>query len=358
MASRAEYERQIQEGDPRQGLLSEVGEKVGRGEKLFVINDFDLTVSAPGETGGDNPFDVDIDPTCADALRKLSENGHYVGILSNRAGAQTASRLRNHGINRAEIIGTYGFERHTVTPNGDTSEIKFGWEKYSDIITPAIQHIRNLVYSDPGVVPASEPGHNPEVTLQTEGGPLYLERKGITTDGTFPEGLSLGLNFNQITDLRFREQFVERIEGYYERVMEQVESVTSDNEFWRRANLWGKTQNTNPPGEPGRYSIGFEPMTKRGKRFGVIELKRKLRENEQMQNVGIITYGGDDAQVDNEAMFQAKRIPVMSKTEPSVYGIWVKQDPTHLVKPDAADIVVTGVEGNARMLTQLAHATS
>jgi hypothetical protein len=341
--------------DPLEGLLTEVGEKVGRGEKLFVVNDFDLTISAPGETGGDNPSDVDIDPSCADALRQLSENGHYIGILSNRAGAQTASRLHKHGLHNAEIIGTYGFERYTVSPSGDTSEIKFGWEEYSDIITPAIQHIRNYLYSDPGVSPANEPGRSPEVTLQTEGGPLYLERKGITTDGTFPEGLSLGLNFNQITDLRFREQLVERVEGYYERVMDDVRSVTDDNEFWRRTDLWGKTQNVNPPGEPGRYSIGFEQMTKRGKRFGVIELKKKLRETGQMGDIGLITYGGDDARVDNEAMFQTKRIPLFAKTEPSVYGIWVKQDPTQVVTPDSADIVVNGVSGNAQLLRELAR---
>jgi hypothetical protein len=338
-------------------LLETAKEIVGRNEKIMVINDVDLTVSSGGANGEDDPRKTKLHPVSAKALAKIEASGHLVGFVSNRPGGQVARMAKEAGIEHPTIIGTFGlelFKGDAKHPNQGIAYIDERFHHMAYPITDILSQLRSNVLAMTGQ--QDKAGKDVEVEIPTNDGPIILERKGLCD--LFPEGLAAGYNFN-LVDPGFRTGIIAPMQEQYENIMKQLmrENYTLAMLF---GTTWGMTKNTNPPQLPGRYSLGFEPIIKQGKGYGVLRLLKEVQTNlQEGEKIGLITFAGD-SDADAEGMSAARRAVMTHNQDPLhipsySWGIWVKPQHDQPQVKKQADIDVDGPDGYAELLVKLSN---
>lgn len=312
-------------------------------KKMLVAVDADGTVVK----GDDNPFRCQFYEKSARALQLLSEHGHIVAVITNRGGAQIARMMKATLLKISKVIGTFGHEYRSVdTSRSDMGEgvIDEEYSAYQDIITLKIRLLRERLFRALNVI---DPGLDAEVELQTEWGPLFIEQKGVCA--AFPFGLGIGFNANFIK-LVGRPGLIALIEGIYQEVDKYVLSVMP-NKSKQLLKLWGLVKDPWSPGDPGRYSIKFEPLTNVGKYQA---MKNLLAENPGVEVI-IVTGDTDD---DGYMMIAAKEYAA-EHMGVQAFCIWVDSGgKPQQIAAENADYVVSEVEGLAVLLNSFVEELS
>lgn len=331
------------------GLAREVIEK---GRSIVLISDFDKTKSKD-PVSPNNPFQTILDPECAQAEKRLADEGVILGTISNRGAGQIVKIYNEAGFeNHPFIVGTYGAE---TMKQDNEPEIDKKWGPYSDIITGVLRDVRERVFREYGISPST--GVEVEIKSDIEQNPIYLEMKGIggkTKNGdVFAEGLAHTYNFNQVPPEK-RAALVRKLDNVINEKFNEFIMIDG-NRTKALMGIWGdlSSRDLNNATKPGNYSYSLEPSLKRNKGWGMTTMLRAIKE-EGNNDVGLVLYAGDHPYQDSQAMYPGRVIERNgSGLGIKFVGIIVKHD------NDAgglSDFSVNGVNGYGKLLRNLADA--
>lgn len=154
----------------QQEVLGFFAEALQSGKKVRTVVDLDQTVVPYNK----DPRACKIDPTCHDALERISHHGAPI-VITGRDGwrAQQLIDMPN-----AIVIGTYGFEARV----GNQSYIYEKLSPYADTLTLGFSRFRELFLQNMNITVDEKLDREFEIPIP-EGGSIVVERKAV--DGIF-----------------------------------------------------------------------------------------------------------------------------------------------------------------------------
>src|SRR5436853_3149290 len=251
-------------------LIEQAVEVVRRGDYIIFANDFDGTLDLQVEA---DPRKSRVNPESAQALKHMKEDGHEVGIISNRGGAQIARLLAEVGLDSATIIGTYGhevFKEDIAHPERGVAIIHRRFHLHKELIADALSGARGELFRTLQL--PDQIGRQIEVEISTPDGTIVLERKGVCDN--FPEGLAQLYHFRQVQADK-RKCYMTMLTNHYYTWFEQLKQQSSQ-QAQALKQMWGQVTYENP--ETQQYGVMYEPREKLGKAHGLFELLHAIQE--------------------------------------------------------------------------------
>lgn len=342
-----------------QELYSFAKKTLATKRKILLINDIDATLTEPT----DDPTKTRIVAQSGMALATLQQQGHSIGALTNRAGKDAASMLQAAGITTAYVVGTYGYEQfhfESALPSLGTSHIADRYAFYNEQITSILHLIRKTLCENVQV--EHHIGDAIHQEIDTKHGVIIIERKGVCAE--FPEGLAAVYNLNLLSPDK-QNEVSKQLEDLFANEQKKLYS-----ESYQLAlalfHVWGKHSLPQTTQYPTHLSVGFEPLIKEGKGYGVHQLIALMHETTgttSLSDIGLIVMAGD-SNADAEAMKAIEHIAEHTNhhhpdTPPlHAVGIWVKPAEAEPAIEAEANIIVDGPRGYAELLTELVNQVS
>lgn len=361
----SQVENLVQQGNPeryeqirRELILEGVVVMLTQKDDFDVAADFDQNISRGGQSKGLDPRDSYIDPIARQAFVDMHEAGKDGAIISSRGARDVARIIDVPGIS---IIGTLGWETFVADENDPTrgvSHIHPRFRPYQTQITGILGDIRQRFFVEQlGMAPEVE--DEPNVELPTpDGGVIILQRKGF--NGEYPEGINLTWALNLVHP-DARDQYKEALARYYQEAYDlhtQGLDEAGKAKLKELSGLMIRAGTTNE-GLP-TLDVEIRPVSQGAKAIAMLQLMRepgdpkRLESFQHMPYHATWIYSGDHAQQDGPVMRAGHTAYSLSNGKRGVIGVWAKPQHEGYHNVRGADVVVTGVTGNAELLRDIA----
>lgn len=335
-----------------QTVLNFFTEIVRSGAQVRTAVDLDQTVVPYHK----DPRACKIDPTCHDALLRISQHGSPI-IITGRDGWRAQQLV---DIPNAVIIGTYGFEARV----GNQSYIYEKLAPYADTLTMGFSRFRELFLQNMGITLDREIEREFEIPIP-EGGSIVVERKAV--DGIFldetgkplPQQLTEGLahvyNCNSV-DPKARIRIKTAMEkAYGDIIHDMLQKGVPEQLFYL-------SPQRHSPDQPGDWGADIGPQFGNSKAHVLLQLLREPSDPKRERYLSrvpgfarAILYVGDSNP--DAPGFQAGRLAErFTKGKRQAMGVWVMPK-----NPDSQDrakrqctVAVNGIAENGQMLTKIA----
>jgi hypothetical protein len=349
-----QYYQIVQKLDLSQAL-EKVDSVLDAGLAIEVIGDFDQSQTNAGIQWTNDPRAVDFHPAIARATKILLDNGHYAAINTKRGGSDVGEKALKAGIHGLIVIGCGGNEEW----KDGTSIITDRFQPYKELITEILDDMRGAIAED---LKLKAPWDNKDhtIVIPTEGGPIYLQLKGVCEE--FPWGLENNFNLNNV-EPGLRKVLVPAMRHRFESSMTRI--IRREHSLGLLLhNVWGMASDRKDPGEEGLFSQSFEALVRTSKGDGfnrAHELIAAKAKQDGRQTGLVVTVDDDDAGA--PMMDEATKLSLKSRVRRSgkervtpvidVLNFWANPGRDKIEVRQSANIIVDGPNGFAEFMHEV-----
>lgn len=327
---------------PEQKVLNTVDNYLEEGKDFGIAADFDENIARDGT----------IDPEIRQAFIDMVAAGKDVVIISSRGARDVARRVNVAGVS---IVGTLGWE---TLDEGGQSQINERFKPFQPQITGILRDIREKFLTEQLGRP-TDVADEPNIELETpEGKSINLQRKGNNEE--YPEGINSTWALSLLSK-EAQDRYKEALNMYYNEAFGKHTASMSEEDKYTLKELCGFQLREGKTSD-GIQTLDVEirPASQIAKSKAIIQLMREESDPKRQANFAGMPYhpawiySGDSAEQDGPPMRAGHSADAFTRGKREMFGIWTKPLHEEERAVRGVDVVVDGVTGNAKLMTEIA----